>query len=81
MRRAPAASYFSTREPLPGGDACSHPVHTQVIATLKTDAVSDVKKKNAEEVLGPITDECAEHRAEGRVFGGVALSSSQGLAW
>jgi pre-mRNA-splicing helicase BRR2 len=29
----------------------------EVIATLKTDAVSDTKKRNCEEVLGPITDE------------------------
>merc|ERR1719171_2907929 len=29
----------------------------EVIATLKTDAVSDVKKKNVEEVVGSVTDE------------------------
>jgi pre-mRNA-splicing helicase BRR2 len=29
----------------------------EVIATLKTDAVSDMKKRNVEEVLGPISDE------------------------
>merc|ERR1719281_7413 len=29
----------------------------EVIATLKTDAVSDVKKKNVEEVVGSINDE------------------------
>merc|ERR1719281_2239569 len=29
----------------------------EVIATLKTDAVSDVKKKNVEEVVGTVTDE------------------------
>lgn len=29
----------------------------EVLATMKTDAVSDAKKRNVEEVLGPITDE------------------------